>query len=250
MAAWDDVLSERDRRVVTESGHGGRMGLGSRPALLVVDAQNGFVGLRDDIFASMKVYPRSIGEEAWAAVDRIAEVLAVARQRGIPVYFSQSGVLPGEERFDSFARKHTLAEDPSRQPWPSYDIVAEIAPRPGEVVIQKRFASPFLGTPLVSFLIADHVDTLLVCGFVTAGCVRAAVVDAHGYNLRIGVIGDGCADRVQLSHKASLLDMDMKYADVLSAAEAVAYLDGLGARGLETEGPATEAFTARASERA
>lgn len=226
---WDDVLSERDRRIVTASGHGGRMGLGRRPALLVVDAQYGFVGLREDIFTSVEVYPRSIGEQAWQAVDRIAQVQAAVRRRGCPVYFSQSGVLPGEERFDSFSRKHTRGEDPSRQPWPSYDIVAEIAPRTGEVVVQKRFASPFLGTPFVSFLIADQVDTLLVCGFVTAGCVRAAVVDAHGYNLRIGVIGDACADRVQLSHKASLLDMDMKYADVITAEEAATYLEGLAA---------------------
>jgi maleamate amidohydrolase len=229
MAIWDDVLSERDRRVVTGSGHAGRMGLGRRPALLVVDAQYGFVGLRADIFESMKVYPRGVGEEAWAAVERIALVQEAARRHGIPIYYSQSGMRPGEERFDSFGRKHTIAEDPSRQPWPSYDIVAEVAPRAGEVVIEKRFASPFLGTPLVSFLLADGIDTLLVCGFVTAGCVRAAVVDAHGYNLRIGVIGDGCADRIQLSHKASLLDMDMKYADVITAEDALRYLEGLAA---------------------
>lgn len=227
MAVWDDVLSERDRRIVTESGHGGRAGFGRRPALLIVDAQYGFVGLKADIFESVLTYRRSIGADAWQAVDRIATVLAAARRRGVPVYYSQSGVLPGEERFDSFARKHTIPEDTSRQPWPAYDIVADIAPRPGEIVLQKRFASAFAGTPFPSFLIADHIDTLLVCGFVTAGCVRAAVVDAHAYNLRTGVIGDGCADRIQLSHKASLLDMDMKYADVVSAGEAVRYLEGL-----------------------
>ena len=226
MAIWDDIITERDRKIIEGSGHASRMGLGKRPAMLIVDAQYGFIGLKSDILTSIRTYPTSIGQEAWDAVDRIAKVLAKARQVGIPVYYSQSGALPGEERFDSFARKRAGSTPPPEdQPWPAYDIIADLAPQPGEIVIKKRYASPFLGTSLVNFLIADQIDTLLVCGFVTAGCVRAAVVDAHGYNYKIGVMEDGCADRIQISHKASLLDMDMKYADVMTSDEMIAYLD-------------------------
>lgn len=230
MAIWDDVLTERDRHVLANSGQAGRMGFGMRPALLIVDAQESFVGLRASITESIKTYPRSMGEEAWTAVDRIAEVLEVARRHGFPVYYSQSGMMPGENRFDNFGRKQTAGTTPMEYPGPGYDIVAPLKPRLGEVVLQKRFASPFLGTPLPSFLISDQIDTLLICGFVTAGCVRAAVVDASGYSLRVGVIHDGCCDRMQVSHKATLLDIHMKYGDVVTAAEANSYLTETASR--------------------
>jgi len=228
MSAWDEILTDRDRRVIEASGHGARRGLGARPAVLVVDAQEHFVGVRGDVFASTAVYPTSVGEEAWAAVARIQALIACARSRGVPVMYSKSGIKAGEEAYDSFARKRRSADVTRGVPSLDVPIVAEIAPRPREVVIEKRFPSAFFGSPLISFLVAAGADTLLLAGFTTSGCVRATCVDAMSYNLRVGVVADGCADRLHLAHKASLLDMHLKYGDVIDTDEALAYLTRLG----------------------
>lgn len=225
MPVWDDVLSDRDRRVIAASGHGASRGLGQRPVVFVVDAQLHFVGLKSDIFTSIAEYPTSVGEEAWVAVGHIKRLIARARACGIPVMYSKSGIKAGEERFDSFSRKRTRADVTKGVPGLNIEIVAEIGPRPGEVVIEKRYPSAFFGSPLMSFLNACGADTLLLTGFTTSGCVRATCVDAMSYNLNVGVVADGCADRIQLAHKASLLDISMKYADVISTDEALAYLE-------------------------
>jgi nicotinamidase-related amidase len=228
MSVWDDLLSDRDRRVIEASGHGARRGLGARPVVLVVDAQAHFVGVRGDVFASTAVYPTSVGEEAWAAVARIQTLVASARARGIPVMYSKSGIKAGEEAYDSFARKRRSADVTGGVPSLEMPIVAEIAPRPREVVIEKRFPSAFFGSPLASFLHADATDTILLAGFTTSGCVRATCVDAMSYNFRVGVVADGCADRLHVAHKASLLDMHLKYGDVIDTAQALEYLARFG----------------------
>ena len=225
MPAWDDVLSDRDRRVIEESGHGARRGFGDRPVVLVVDAQVHFVGLRRDVFASIAEYPTSVGEEAWVAVEHIKRLIERARACGIPVMYSKSGTKAGEEQFDSFARKRRRADVTKGVPSLDMPIVAEIGPRPGEVVVEKRYPSAFFGTPLMSFLHAYGADTILLVGFTTSGCVRGTCVDAMSFNFRVGVVAEGCADRIHLSHKASLLDMNMKYGDVIGLDEALAYLD-------------------------
>ncbi len=228
MAAWDDILSERDRRVIEASGHGAARGLGTRPVVLVVDAQEHFVGMRGDIFASTAVYPTSVGDDAWAAVACIQALIARARALGVPVMYSKSGIKAGEEAFDSFARKRRSADVTHGVPSLEMPIVPELAPRPREVVIEKRFPSAFFGSPLVSFLHAHGADTILLAGFTTSGCVRATCVDAMSYNFRVGVVADGCADRLHLAHKASLLDMHLKYGDVIHSPEALEYLERLG----------------------
>lgn len=227
MAVWDDILSERDRRVLARTGHAARRGLGTAPVVLVVDAQEHFVGLRDDVLASIEVYPTSVGREAWDAVERIQLLLRAARTRGVPVMYSKSGVRAGEERFDSFRRKRRRALGDGAPPTLEIPIVADVAPRPGDVVIEKRHPSAFFGTPLMSFLNSLRADTILLAGFTTSGCVRATCVDAMSYDFNIGVVADACADRLQIAHKASLLDMHMKYADIITLDEALAYLAGV-----------------------
>ena len=105
-----------------------------------------------------------------------------------------------------------------------YEFVAEIAPIDGDVVLPKRHASAFFGTALASYLIDFEIDTLIVTGATTSGCVRATVADAFSYNFRTIVVADGVYDRLQVSHDVSLFDMDAKYADVLMADEVVAHL--------------------------
>jgi nicotinamidase-related amidase len=220
-------LSDLDKQVIASSGHAVRRGLGAKPAVLIVDAQEHFVGTKEPILDSIRKYPTSVGLEAWAAVAQIARLLEAARSLKIPVMYTMSGFERAEESFDSFARKRRDKDVAHGVPTIEVPIVADIAPRPGEVVIKKRYPSAFFGTPLISFLHAGGIDTLLLAGFTTGGCVRASCVDAMSYNLNVGVVADGCADRLQIAHDASLLDMDMKYGDVVHCGEAVDYLRGV-----------------------
>jgi nicotinamidase-related amidase len=228
MAVWDDLLTERDRRVLEKSGYGAAKGLGQRPALLIIDAQNKFVGHKGPILDSMDTYPLSLGEEAWAAVDKIAILLGQARDKGVPVFYTASISTEADIVFHSIARKRrtgSVAEGVDQTVADA--IAADLAPRPTEPVLIKKHASGFFGTPLISFLNALRVDTLLITGFVTSGCVRATVVDGAAYNFNVAVVQDGVADRLHLTHKANLLDIHMKYGDVITAAEALDYLQTL-----------------------
>ena len=102
-----------------------------------------------------------------------------------------------------------------------------IAPQPRELVIRKHKPSAFFGTPLASFLVQLGVDSLLLAGTTTSGCVRATAVDAFSQNYRVAVVEEGCFDRGQASHALSLFDLHAKYADVVSLAETLAFVEGL-----------------------
>ena len=93
-----------------------------------------------------------------------------------------------------------------------------------DIVIYKSRPSIFFGTPLLTMLAALKVDTLLVCGGTTSGCVRASVIEAHTNNFRVAVIEEGTFDRGQISHKINLFDMNAKYADVVSVSEVKDYI--------------------------
>lgn len=226
MDLWSDLLSPADRMVAEARGVRSRLGNGRRPALLVVDPQTAFVGVNRPILESAAVYPNSLGDRAFPAVGALAQLLAAARAGGIPVFYSQSGLRPGEERFSGFKGQRRAGGAPDEDE--GYEIVAELAPRPGEVVIQKRFPSAFFGTPLMAFLHSLGVDSLVVGGFSTAGCVRATVVDAVSYNFTVAVVAEATADRLDLSYKVNLMELNMKYADVISLTEALQYLSAHG----------------------
>src|SRR5207302_5872896 len=103
-------------------------------------------------------------------------------------------------------------------------------PPAGDVVITKQRASVFFGTPLVAHLTQLGVQTLIVCGESTSGCVRASVVDAYSHGLHVALVEECCFDRSLLSHQVNLFDMHHKYADVLHAEEVIAHLEGMRAK--------------------
>src|SRR5262249_42413724 len=109
-----------------------------------------------------------------------------------------------------------------------YQIVDELAPKDGDVVIRKVGPSGFFGTPLDFHLRSWGCDTLLVCGESTSGCVRATVVDAFERGYRIGVVADCCFDRLEASHWISMFDMQQKYADLIDAADAAKLIEAGG----------------------
>lgn len=223
----DPLISDLDRKIIELTGYGKQRGFGKKPAIMIIDAQNKFVGIDAPILDSMATYPLSIGEKAWEAMPKIREMLEAGRRKGVPVFFSTSAVSVEEMAFNSFARKRHPHETSGKAPTDLEEFPDEIKPRKGEPVVHKRYASPFFGTPLMTFFNSAGCDTLLVSGFVTSGCVRAFVVDAASYNFNVMVAEDGVADRFDFAHRLSLIDMDLKYADVVSSEEITRYIDSL-----------------------
>lgn len=231
MAIWDDVLTARDKQVFAAAGYGKRQGFGSRPAVMVVDVNYNFVGdVPEPILASIKKYRNSCGEEGWQGVYHISRLLDAARAKNVPIFYSTA---PPRRLALNAGRWHGKNsrgdEDFHHHAHDGNEIVREIAPQAGDVVILKDKPSVFFGTPLMSYLHELLVDTLLVAGTTTSGCVRATVVDAFSYNFKVAVVEECVFDRGQASHKINLFDMQAKYADVVSLEAAQRYLDELPA---------------------
>jgi maleamate amidohydrolase len=225
-------LTEQDRAVFAAGGYGVRAPLGERPALLVVDVTYGFCGdRREPILASVQRWRSSCGAVAWDALPHVERLLSAARRVDIPVFYTR-----GAPRRADGSDRGRWADKNARQntDTPRVDeILAEITPQEGDLVIEKRKPSAFFGTPLVSHLISGQIDTLIVCGTTTSGCVRATVIDAFSYDYRVAVAEEATFDRGEASHAMALFDMDMKYANVAPVDEIVGYLDALaqGRRG-------------------
>jgi nicotinamidase-related amidase len=229
MAIWDDILSERDKQVFAAAGYGKRQGFGRRPAVIVVDVNYNFVGdVPEPILESIKKYRNSCGEEGWQGVYQIRKLLDGARAKRVPIFYSTA---PRRRMALTAGRWHGKNsrgdEDFHSQAQDGNEIVREIAPQEGDIVILKEKPSVFFGTPLMSYLNELQVDTLLITGTTTSGCVRATVVDAFSYNFKVVVVEEGVFDRGQASHKVNLFDMQAKYADVVPLEAALHYLDEL-----------------------
>ena len=234
MAAWDDVLQEDDRAVYELSGWGVPQGWGEVPALLVVDVNYDFVGDHPEpILESVRKWRNSCGEKGWAGVRHIAALLRAARAASIAVVYTTAARDEGGDTRRGKNRR--LRERPTI---PSFshqgnDIVEEIAPRPGELLIRKHHASAFFGTTLAPYLIGRRVDSVIVAGTTTSGCVRATVVDAASYNFKVAIVEECVFDRWQLSHKVALFDLNAKYADVVSLAETQRHLESIAVMRVE-----------------
>jgi maleamate amidohydrolase len=232
--SWRSLIGERDRAVYAAAGYGGRLPRGTRPALLVIDTTYGFVGREPlPILESIRDYPNSCGEAGWRAVAVIAELLGVVRESAWPVVYSAGFTQLGIRGVGRWADKHPRSVTSS--PPDSNTVVAEIAPRSDEPTLPKTKPSLFHGTPLLDLLVADRIDTLIVTGGTTSGCVRATVVDGFSHNLAVIVVEDGVFDRGELSHAVNLFDMDQKYADVLPGSDVVAWLGELKPAGSTAE---------------
>ncbi len=228
MATWDGFLTEQDREVFGRSGHGSRAGFGQRPALLVVDVSYAFCGDKDEpIVDSVNRWRNSCGSFAWKALPVIAGVISMARAKSVPIIYTTGGIKNAQDR-GSWGWKNSRAVESIQQGgFDGYEIMPQIKPAPDDIVIRKLKPSAFFGTPLVSYLNQLNIDTLMVAGTTTSGCVRATVVDGFSLNYRMAVIEDCCFDRYQSSHALNLFDMHAKYADVVSSTATIAYLDSL-----------------------
>jgi maleamate amidohydrolase len=216
MAYIPAIIPPEERARFVKGNMGVRAGFGERPAVLVVDMTRAFVEDRFPLGSS------KAGEPCLHAIRRL---LDAARPLGVPVIYTRYGPFATDAEWGRWTDKGTGAEpnSPMRSP-EAHEIPELIESAPGEVVLTKAKPSAFFGTQLASLLTWHGVDTTIVTGMVTSGCVRATVVDAFSHNYRVVIPLECVADRSETSHQVNLFDMDMKYADVVPLAEVLEHL--------------------------
>jgi len=192
--------------------------LGPRPAVLVVDFSCGFT----DPECTM-------GSDLTREVEATRRVLAAAREKGIPVIFTTIGFESNLKDGSLWLEKAPgLAELQVGGKWVEVDPRLERGE--DEVVILKKGASAFFGTNLPSVLVSQGVDTIVLCGATTSGCIRATAIDLLQYGYPTLVPRECVGDRARSPHEANLIDIQAKYADVVSVEDALSYLEGVAGK--------------------
>jgi maleamate amidohydrolase len=205
-------------------GFSARIGYGVRPAVLIIDMCHGITAVRDGkMFIDMD-----------DAIPRIDAINRAARAIGAPVVFTTVAYHPDLADAGMFGRKVPLVQ---KLLVGSADVAidARLPVLPSDHLLVKKFPSAFYGTHLQSMLTGLGVDTTIIVGNSTSGCVRATAIDAISGGFRPIVPEDCVADRAPLSHKVNLFDMDSKYADVVPSADVVAYLERMAGRSRAAE---------------
>jgi maleamate amidohydrolase len=213
---WKDIFDADSLNI--NSAYHRELFVGSKPAVLAIDLyKSAYRGGNRPVVEVNQMFPGSCGENAWKAVKPTQDLFAVARRVGIPLIYTTRHV-------DTAGVKSTnrkvgnLADD-------NYDLLEEVGPEPGELVIYKERASAFFGTPLIAHLRKMGIESLIICGESTSGCVRASTVDAYSYGFHSVVVEECTFDRSMLNHKVNLFDLHHKYADVLHVSDVVSHLE-------------------------
>jgi maleamate amidohydrolase len=235
---WEPFLTPQDRAHL-EVSRDRRVGFGHSPALLFIDLYRGVFGDQPQpLLEAIKTWPNSCGLAAWEALPHLEHLLKAARALQLPIVhitgLPDSG-MPGwgEAAHGGSGRGSTTPEQKKSK----YDIIPQLAPIAGEVMLRKTAPSAFNGTPLLAHLNYLGVDTLIVGGESTSGCVRASVVDGCSYRFKVIVVEECVFDRHQAAHAMNLFDMHQKYADVLSLQEVESHLLSSSRNGHATAAP-------------
>lgn len=194
----------------------GTLAPGPRPALIVIDFIRAYTTSGSPLFAPPVV----------DAVRATPPLLAAARAAGVPVIYTRVLYHPNGRDGGLFVRKVTALRA-MVEGEPLAEIVPELPPRPDDLVMVKQYASAFFGTHLAATLTSLGVDTLVIAGCSTSGCVRATAVDAMQHGFLPVVVRDCVGDRRPEPHEANLFDIQAKYGEVLGRAEVIAYLEAL-----------------------
>jgi maleamate amidohydrolase len=217
---WKDIMTPEELRLYAPYSRD--TFVGKRPALLAIDLYNTvYQGGALPVDEVATEFPSSCGVRAWDAIDPTKQLFSMARARGFPVIYTT-----GEDRPEARPQavkatnrsRGNLGDNP-------HGIYEAFNPQPEDVIIYKQRASGFYGTPLVAHLMQYGVDTLIICGESTSGCVRASVADAYSNGFHVVVVEECTFDRNQLSHKVNLFDMHHKYADVMHLEEVAEHLE-------------------------
>lgn len=195
--------------------------VGPKPAILAIDLFDmAYEGGPLPIPEVTATYPSSCGIHAWEALPHTKSLLETARRAGIPIFYSMGDTAPNAKPANISA---TLRK--KRSGMEGYKLRADVGPQEQDVIIRKQRASAFFGTPLASHLTQLRVDTVIVFGQSTSGCVRASVVDGFSHGFHMVMAEECCFDRSSLSHRVNLFDLHHKYADLMKTAEITAELE-------------------------
>ncbi len=219
---------------------GGSLGWGRRPALLLIDMMRAY-------FTPGSPFDLGSG----AAALGCGQLLAASRAARQPLRPTRVRYRPGASDGGLFVRKvgalRLLAED---VPGDQGEFVAGLEPRPDEVVIVKQYASAFFGTSLAATLTAAGIDTAVIAGVSTSGCVRASATDAMQYGFRPIVVAEACGDRTPAIHTANIADLQAKYADIATIAETAAHFTAFQSAAVISGGARQGAAVSSRAERA
>ena len=198
--------------IYQKQGFGNSSGMGQRPALLIVDFVNGFAN--PDQFGG-----GNIGE----AIENTRGLLAEGRALGLPIAFTR--VVYADDGSDAgvFTLKAPTLTQLTEGAFGS-QVVDQLKPCDGEYIVRKTQPSAFFGTNLTAWYVSKGVDTVIVTGCTTSGCIRASVIDSMSYNFMTVVATDCVGDRALGPHEANLFDMEQKYADLMTSSEIIAIL--------------------------
>ena len=224
MKVWEKFLTDTDRQVLNKGIHGRTRGLGDNPALAIVDVQYRFLGDNKPILEQLDGWSGGCGESGYKALENIKKLTEVTRQTGIPIIYTTAQYI-ADSRFIIFGKG--AEDDPAKQA-KGVQIADEITPRPQDIIVPKGAPSAFFATPLITYLTKLRIDTLIVTGGTTSGCVRAFVVDAMSSLFRVAVVDNCVFDRFELSHAAALFDMWSKYCDIIDLQGAIDYIKAHG----------------------
>jgi nicotinamidase-related amidase len=210
--------SSSDAEFFRQRGFGQKLGFGKQPALLIVDMVNAFTN------AAMP-----LGAKLDSQIEAIQLLLRAAHEHGAPVIFSTVAYEDENLRDAGIFGMKQKGSSSLRAGTEGVQIDSRLDFRPTDSLLVKKYASCFFGTDLVSRLLVRGVDTLIITGCTTSGCVRASAVDACQTGFRPMVVREAVGDRSQPAHDQSLFDLNAKYADVVSLEETLQYLGTLRA---------------------
>ena len=202
-----DTLAFYKRR-----GFAQRVGFGQRPALLIIDFIKAFTDLASPLASNLD-----------AEIAATQQLLAEARRLQIPIAFTTVEYDEGFRDAGVFIKK-VPSLSVLKKGSPMVEVDDRLSPLPNEHLLVKKYASAFFGTSLASTLTAAGVDTLIITGCTTSGCVRASAVDGCQYGFRTIVVKEAVGDRAPEPHEANLFDIDAKYGDVVTLEDALDYL--------------------------
>ena len=212
------MSDERARQVYEQAGLGQAVTRGESPAVLVVDFSCGFTDPAC-----------TLGADMTPEVEATRRLLDTAREKGLPVIFTTIGFEPSGKDGGLWLQKApALADLELGGRW--VEIDPRLERREDETIVLKKGASGFFGTNLASILVSQGVDTVVLCGATTSGCVRATAIDLLQYGWPTIVPRECVGDRAQAPHDANLFDIHAKYADVVPLEEALAYVESVPGR--------------------
>ncbi len=213
---WKDIVDDEILEIY--AAYHRDIHVGRAPAILAIDLyRKAYGGGNVPVREANRSHPGSCGQNAWKAIEPTQRLFEAARAAGVPIIYSTRHADTGGVK--STNRK--LGAESEDQ----YAIIDALAPQPGELVIYKERASAFFGTPLIAHLRQLRVESLIICGESTSGCVRASTVDAYSHGFHNVVVEECTFDRSMLSHKVNLFDLHHKYADVMHTDQVVTHLD-------------------------